>query len=343
MTRWRATGVDLATGDDVELVGTSDGPVHQLPGRYLLPGLVDAHAHLSIDVRAPMGDGHGRPELIAAQLAQQLAAGVLVVRDVGAVPGVWVGGAHGDRGPLVLAAGRFLAPSGRYFPGFYEGVDPDELLDAAVAELARGGGWLKVIADFPSTLPPIADHVLSPPATFDLERVAAMVELAHAKGARVAAHAMGPVVADLVDAGVDSIEHGTSMTADALTALGRRGGAWTPTVSATCLGLGHEHPHLGLLGELVEAAEQLGVTVLAGTDTIPHGSLAREVAGLAAMGLGSERALAAASWRARAWLGVPAWLPGAPLDVVTYDADPRDDLAVLEHPVAIVIADHRVH
>jgi imidazolonepropionase-like amidohydrolase len=78
------------------------------------------------------------------------------------------------------------------------------------------------------------------------------------------------------------------------------------------------------------------VPVLAGTDVV--GSLPREVALLAELGLDPVQALAAASDGARRFLGVEA--PGC--DVVTYDADPREDPAVLATPAAVVIGGVRI-
>jgi imidazolonepropionase-like amidohydrolase len=55
------------------------------------------------------------------------------------------------------------------------------------------------------------------------------------------------------------------------------------------------------------------------------------------IGLPPEEALAAGSWRARAWLGRPGIEPGEPADLVVYDDDPRADLRVLAHPRAVVL------
>ncbi|MEU6245805.1 amidohydrolase family protein [Streptomyces sp. NPDC047024] len=72
----------------------------------------------------------------------------------------------------------------------------------------------------------------------------------------------------------------------------------------------------------VRAAHEAGVTVLAGTDSHPCGTVADEVAWPHRCGIPAEDALAAASWRARAWLGLPGLTDGAPADLVAYDTDP---------------------
>jgi imidazolonepropionase-like amidohydrolase len=98
--------------------------------------------------------------------------------------------------------------------------------------------------------------------------------------------------------------------------------------------------------QVIGSAYEAGVRIYAGTDAggvLPHGLVAEEVAELATYGLSSFDALGAASWRARDWLGLNATLSeGAPADFVVYDADPLEDLTVLQHPVAIVLRGRRV-
>ena len=88
---------------------------------------------------------------------------------------------------------------------------------------------------------------------------------------------------------------------------------------------------------LVAAAAEAGVTILAGTDSRPHGRVADEIRALAAAGLTPPQALAAGSWAARAYLGLAALTPAAPADAVVYDADPRSDLTVLDRPRAVIL------
>ena len=120
-------GIDVETGqsigwgvDDGRLTATAPSDAARLPGRYVLAGLVDAHAHLGIDftpAQRPLGD----PSIVADALLIHLEAGVLLARDVGAPIGVRVGGDH-DNGPHVLAAGRFLAPPDGYLPWLFEEI-----------------------------------------------------------------------------------------------------------------------------------------------------------------------------------------------------------------------------
>jgi imidazolonepropionase-like amidohydrolase len=77
------------------------------------------------------------------------------------------------------------------------------------------------------------------------------------------------------------------------------------------------------------------VPVFAGTDAgggIDHGTIADEVRALHAAGLPREAALAAGSWAARSWLGLPGLVEGAEADLVVYAGDPRVDLDELARP-----------
>lgn len=321
---------------DGRLTAEPEPGAEELPGGWVLPGLVDAHVHLSIDTSG-RGREHGSPDLIDANRRAHLAAGVLALRDVGAVPGAVL--PEDGSGPRLIRAGRFLAPPGRYVPGIFEGVEQGGLIPAALAEVASGATWVKVVADFPLNYPGGRAE-----PNYDLETLTALCDAAHAAGARVAAHVTGAALADTVAAGVDSIEHGIRMDGDSLIALGRLGGAWTPTLGTDCEMLGEDRFDrlVGRLGPLLQRAAELGVTVLAGTDTRPPGGLVGEVALLQRCGLSPGAALAAASTAARRYLGLPALEPGAPADLVCYPADPRDDPEVLAAPSAVLLRGRRV-
>ena len=239
--------------------------------------------------------------------------------------------------PELSAAGRFLAPEGRYFPDLLvEGVAEEQLVAAAIAELDRGATWVKVIADFPQ-VPSFTD--LAP--TYSTQAIAAVCQAVHARGARIAVHSTLPTAGELIDAGVDSIEHGTQLDAGMLERMAIRGTAWTPTTCALLAVL--DDPSLpsdrrkGIeatrdrMKELLPLAVRLGVPVLAGSDGV--GTIAREVALLAGLGLDPADALAAATVVPREVLGGDA----RRVDVVTYDEDPRDDPEVLTRPAAVVV------
>jgi imidazolonepropionase-like amidohydrolase len=352
---WFVHAVPLPDGDRPVDLWVDDGgclaaePVpgaERLPGRFVAPGLVDAHAHPTVTA-AP--DGPTAVDSAAALdvLAQWAAAGVCLVRDAGSPGGLVLTLGTGPGMPRLQAAGRFLAPPGRYFPALLpEGVPQERLTELALDELARGGRWVKVIADFP----PVTDGVPAgpPETTYSAEAIEAMVAAVHAAGGRVAAHATSDRVSQLIQAGVDSIEHGTAMDEQALLQMARTGSAWTPTLSAV-LGVSGTAPEAARhraaeyrhrLRELLPFAHRLGVPVLAGTDTA--GTLVGEIALLAECGLEPAAALGAATTTAYRFLGESFAAAGQPTTLVSYQDDPRDDLAVLSSPSAIVIDGVRV-
>ena len=338
---WTFSGIvlDGAAGDRI-VAGT--GEPEELPGRYAVAGLVDAHSHptVAVDERGPyLSDG----DYGAARLDEYAAGGVTVIRDTGGRSNVTLGFARTavDGRPVVTAAGRFLAPANRYFPRMYSPAAPGEVVAAIQAEVAAGAAWVKIIGDFPEWG---ADGPVpgSTEATYDLGTLRQAVDAAHAAGARVAVHSNLPG-SGLVGIGADSIEHGQALGHSELAELGARGGAWTPTLCAVLQQRDSSDPAVRTrVGELRERLRDClpyavahGVRVLAGTDVV--GTIADEIALLAGHGLTVEQAIAAAGSRARDFLGIhPAG------DIVTYDADPRDDPGVLASPAAVVVRGVRV-
>jgi imidazolonepropionase-like amidohydrolase len=322
-----------------------DGATTLLEDAWLLPGLVDVHAHLELASPAPE-DAPPREKVLASGRAQ-LDAGVCAVREPGSPDHLSTGLGPADRMPRTLTAGRFLAPAGRYFPGLARDVEEDALPDAAVEELRAGGGtWAKVIGDFPV---PGQDFL----RTYSREALAEAAARVHAAGGRIAVHCTLPeVVQDAIDAGFDSLEHGTFLQLDQVPDAARAGATWVPTrtIEPAIRGLlrAMEMPDAvvrrveeGLVRqpEVLREAVAAGVRVLAGTDAGmgPHGQVAGEVRLLREAGLDARVALAAGSWAAREWLGLPGITGGAPADLVVYREDPREAPGVLDHPVLVVL------
>jgi imidazolonepropionase-like amidohydrolase len=352
---WTVSAVQLPNGDHpVDLWVDASGcltnaPIpgaERLPGRFVHHGLVDAHAHPTVGSGE---DGPARlsPEAARAVLVGWARSGVSLVRDVGSPGGMALDLEALPGMPRYRPAGRFLAPSGRYFPALLpEGTPEDMLTEHALVELARGARWVKVIADFAPIVGGKPDGPAA--ANYSTEAVAAMVDAVHAAGGRVAAHSTLDTAGGLVAAGVDSIEHGTGIDETILRAMAGHGTAWTPTLSAVLRVPEHAREatlrRVAEYGErldvLVPLAHRLGVPILTGTDTV--GTLTREVSLLAQHGLDPSAALAAASTVAYAFLGEDFDHAHGPTSLVTYDADPRNDLEILSNPAAVLIDGVRV-
>ena len=343
----------LPDGDVVEAGITEGGTwtsrpaagAETLPGRFVLPGLVDAHCHLGVG-QAADGPVALDPAEVRANLAQAHRAGITAIRDTGSPGSVTLQVLAAGDGAGLQACGRFLAPEGQYFPGLHVPVPPAGLVAAALAEVRAGAAWVKLIADFPFLAPgqPPAD----PLPTYPLADIQRLVEAVHGAGARVAAHSTTGRVAELIAAGIDSVEHGTGLDEDGIDSLAARGGAWTPTLCATFAPRPDDDParqrlrreRRDRLSFLLQRAADRSLTIMTGTDVV--GSIPREVALLAELGLPPQRALAAASTAARQFLGFAGLDEGKPADLVTYGSDPRDDPVVLGHPAAIFMRGARI-
>jgi imidazolonepropionase-like amidohydrolase len=270
--------------------------------------LVDAHVHLSFATHGENPAARGSAEIQAIYLRAQAAASVTLVRDCGAVPGT-VPPPTGPDLAVVVSCGPLMAPDIPFLAHLREPVAAERLEDVARQRIAGGGAWIKLLADAPGP----DGNMLAATPTYPPDLVRRVCASVHEAGGRVAAHTTGPVAPQLVDAGVDSIEHGNWLDADAVARLGARGGAWTPTLSTILWHLqpmidaGHPaapmlERHLAAMAATLSGAVAAGVVVMAGTDERPHGSIQEEIALLQSFGLTPADALAAASTAARDYL-----------------------------------------
>jgi imidazolonepropionase-like amidohydrolase len=347
MTVLRVRGRALPDGEFVHLYADGDrwttDPVagaDLVAEGWLLPGLVDAHTHPGA---AQPGDPLDE-ELLRADLHEQVSAGVTMIRSPGLAgdPPAWFG--NDADVPRATHAGMWIAQHGQFFDGWGRRATHDELPEVAAAQAARSG-WVKLISDWGTD-----DGAMPEKA------IRAVVDVVHAVGGRVAVHAMTTAsCAAAVGAGVDSVEHGMWLEQDLLARMAEQGTALTPTLSVLLGELPYvrkkpDGPRKAWLvdgatrhGPLAAAAAEAGVTMLAGTDSRPHGRIADEIRALASAGVSPHDALGAASWGARAFLGLAGLVPGAPADVVVYDEDPRVDFDQLGVPRAVVLRGVLMH
>jgi len=334
-------------GDVLRLSEPASGNWETIEG-FVVPGLVDVHCHVGLD-----SGGVVAPELALKQALVDRDAGTLLIREPGSP--TQTGFLHDvAHAPRLIRAGRFIARPTRYIRGYAREVEVADLPQAAAEEARAGDGWVKIIADWIDR--DLGD--LSPlwPADVLAEAVAA----AHAEGARVTAHAFATESIDaLLDAGIDCIEHGTGMTREQLARAAVLGVPVVPTLlqvanfaSFAARARGKfprysERMNAMYQGRYRQAAAmwEAGVPLLTGTDAggeIGHGSLPAECAELALAGIPAVDILGAATWRARAFLGVDGLAEGASADVVVYPTDPRNDISVLARPAAVILRGTRV-
>ncbi len=316
---------------------------------WTVPGFVDMHCHLAVGPSGPV-DG----DLITKHALIERDAGTLLVRDTGSTVALDVLDGRDDV-PRVIRSGRFIARPKRYLKGYAVEVDADDLPAEAARQATASAGWVKIIADWiDRDLGDAAD--LTP--LFTREQLEGAASEAHAAGARVTAHTFATEsLDDLLDAGFDCIEHGTGMTAVHMERAAAAGVPVVPTLMqvASFAGFaaqaGERFPRFAErmqrmyerrythVGEMHDA----GVTLLVGTDagtSIAHGDLAREATEMARC-MPAADVVAAATWRARHFLGAPVLAEGDPADVVVLAADPREHIEVLAAPVAVLLGGRR--
>jgi imidazolonepropionase-like amidohydrolase len=335
--------IHLSGGLVVDRPATADVSTLSTDG-WIVPGLVDAHCHIGLDQRGAVDE--------ATQVEQAIAdrdAGALLVRDAGSAADTrWID----DREdlPKIIRAGRHIARSKRYIRNYGWEIEPSELVAYVEQEARRGDGWVKLVGDW------IDRDAGDLTPCWPADVLDAAIARAHELGARVTAHVFGEhALPDLLAAGIDCLEHATGLRPEMLDEMARRSVAVVPTIiqlenfplyadqaeAKFPQYAAHMRDLFARRHETLRNAFEAGVPVYAGTDAggvLGHGLVADEIRALTEIGMSGEQALAAGSWAARQWLGVPGELtPGAPADLVVYDEDPRQDPRVLDRPRLIVL------
>src|SRR5713101_2108784 len=338
-----------------------------LPHATVLPGLTDAHTHMTSDPQDVGYEGLGisipRSTLIGARNARlTLEAGFTTVRNVGAdgYSDVALRDAinAGDvPGPHMLVSGPALGITGGHcdenlLPIEYhvtaEGVaDGVEGVQHKVREVIKYGADLIKICATGGVL----SHGDNPQASqYTLEEMKAIVADAHRMGRKVAAHAHGAEgIRWASEAGVDSIEHGSYIDDAAIAVMKKNGTYLVPTLylmdwfyeNAEKIGtpaapIAKGHDVMPAARKNVARAFAAGVKVGFGTDAAvyPHGLNAHEFAVMVKLGLTPLQAIQAATVNDADLLGwsdkVGTLEPGKWADVVAVDGDPLADVTTLE-------------
>jgi imidazolonepropionase-like amidohydrolase len=338
-----------------------------LANATVLPGLTDAHTHLTGNPQdvGPQGLGISLPRatLAGARNARvTLEAGFTTVRNVGAdgYSDVALRDAinAGDvPGPRMLVSGPPLGITGghcdeNFLPFEYhvtaEGVaDGVEGVQHKTREVIKYGADLIKICATGGVL----SHGDNPQASqYTLEEIKAIVADAHRLGRKVAAHAHGAQgILWASEAGVDSIEHGSYIDDAAIAEMKRNGTYLVPTLYLADWFLDnaermHVPPEMITKGRVVMAAARQnvahafasGVKVAFGTDAAvyPHGLNAHEFAVMVKLGLTPLQAIQAATINAADLLGwsdkIGAVESGKWADIIALDGDPLRDVTSLE-------------
>jgi imidazolonepropionase-like amidohydrolase len=329
----------------------------------LLPGLIDAHTHLTYDV----ADGWitqvvvESPADLALRGARNarltLEAGFTTVRDVGAYDFADVALARAvDRGfvagPRIVPSGYMLGITGGHcdVTGFIPGVaehgplegiadGADEVLKAVRYQIKHGARVIKTCA----TAGIMSFEASGGAQQYTEAELRVMVEEATRHEIPVAAHAHGTEgILAAVRAGVASIEHGSILNDEAIVLMKRKGTFLVPTLYTwrapgdypplIVKKTAEMKPHVD---QSVRAAIRAGVKIAFGTDsgTFPHGENAKEFAILVELGMSPLEAVRTATLRAAELLGIEDRAqiePGRLADLIAVPGDPLESIEMLE-------------
>lgn len=380
------SGVDIFIADGrianigEHLVAAEGTEVLALEGHTVLPGFIDAHVHMTFTPPPDYAQGVVREmkEQDADRALQGVAnawatlqAGFTTVRNVG--------GSFADRalrdaidagtvpGPRMLVANHAITITGGHcddthgyrpelFPEMQDyraGVadSPDEVRKAVRYQVKHGADVIKVCAT--AGVMSSGDTLGAPQMTPPELRVA--VEEAHRAQLRVAAHAHGTQgIREAVEAGVDSVEHGSMLDDETVALMKAKGTFLVPTLSAgehvlraadagtlSASSAAKARAIAPRMGESFAKAYAAGVRIALGSDAgvFGHGANGHEFSAMVAAGMSPMDAIVAGTTEAAALLGrddLGRVVEGAHADLVIVRGDPLTDITLLEVPAGVL-------
>ncbi len=373
--RYVENAVVVVRGDRIESVETqvpAGAAVLDLGDRVLLPGLTDAHTHILLQGDATQAEYEHQilKEYPAHRVARAVRAlkialehGFTTMRDVETE-----GASYGDvalrdavnegiiPGPRMQVAGLALSTTGTYpiqrfrpdwkFPSGVQVCDGADACRRAVREQrSYGVDWIKVYANT-GGLRVTPDGYIDSPPNWTKEELEAVVSEAHALGLKVAAHATSDTGMRLaIAAGVDSIEHGTSIRPEMAREMAKKGIFLCPTLTVTAYvaeprakegrAIWKEIPRVQ--ARSFDNCRKAGVKIAFGTDAggFPWTEInqAQEFEHEVRLGMSPLEAIKSATTAAAELLGlqgkIGAIAPGAYADLVAVSGDPLKDVTAL--------------
>lgn len=232
----------VAAGDNVAF--PPEWEVHDLGDVTLMPGLIDAHSHLLLDINPAVSNeqdfarmmnerGEAQRILAGARHAREyLMAGFTTVRDVGH-SGRYSGLALADAvskgwlpGPRIISCGRALSPPG----GQLGEALRDDSVDREFREVRGAEDARQAVKDVLEDGAACIKLIIEAYGSLSRPEVEAAVAAAHEAGVRVTAHAFSPYAATMaINAGADSIDHGYFLNDAVLREMAAKNVALIPT------------------------------------------------------------------------------------------------------------------
>ena len=382
--------VVIVQGDKIVDAGSnlpipSDAQVVDFGDATLAPGFMDAHTHLTADFsgnynerRLQEIDLNVSEQAIRATLFARatVEAGFTTVRDLGSrfvASHEFVDVALRNSinkglivGPRMLVATKGIGSTGGHFdptngfrdflfgrePDYTDGIanGPDEIRKAVRFEVKNGADVIKAAVS--GGVLSLTDEVDTPQLT--PAEMAALVDESHRLRKKVAVHCHGDQAArEAIEAGVDSIEHGSFMKPETLNLMKRKGTFLTPTLMATEWIMGkidNYPPALQAKAKAAAAARsdmfrnavKVGVRISFGTDAAvcPHGQNAKEFKLMVDLGMSPLDALRSANANDAELLGIAQKVgtleKGKLADVIAMAGDPTADITATERVLFVM-------
>ena len=338
------------------------GKEYDLEGKFVLPGLVDAHIHLDMHGMADTYHENLVEDKLRAirsglEMGNTVRAGVTTVRNAGSANYIDIAVKKAVEeglivGPRIMASGKIIcmqSAGNEYFKGLYqEGSGIDENRKAAREQIKQGADFLKVMA---------TGAIMNPGGVpgapqLDTDEIRVVVEEGKKAGKHTAAHAHGAQgIKNAIRAGVRTVEHGTLADEEALKMLLDNNVYLTSTLSSNFWmlqpGNRNELPQFmvdkaaevaKIRKENLHRAHSLGVQLIMGTDAgTPynfHGKNAMEVIQFVKAGVMDEMsAIVASTGTAAKGIGmqdsVGTLEKGKMADLIVLNKNPLQDIETL--------------
>ena len=364
-----------AIGIDDTVRFPQDALVYDGEGRYALPGFVDAHVHIAYtgapDLNYRLKD---LPSFFAIRATvhahRALEAGITAIRDAGSTAYTCLAlrraiDSRLVRGPRIRAAGYGLKMTGGHGDSFFSPIveieerglcnSPDECRKVARMNLKMGADHIKII----SASGGVMSEGTEPGAPqFTVEEMRAAVDEAHKAGKPAMAHTHGTqAIKNAIQAGVDSVEHGSYLDDEAIEMLLHRNVFLVPTLLAPHRIVEHgdgggipawavrkarqvREDHRVSFRKAVQAGVKIAMGTDAGTPYNLHGENLNELPLMVDAGMTPMQAIVATTRMGAELLQMADKIgtvtPGKLADIVVMDGDPLQDVALFKDAKNIV-------
>ncbi len=346
-------------GDRIQSVGPCAGAAVDMSRFTAIPGLIDAHTHLTYVFENPVSQpGRNAAVVFLSQenARKTLETGVTTVRNLGAADYADIAMRDLINRGLMIGPRMFVSGYGLFIsrgrnptPGTADGVA--EVMKIVREQVAAGADCIKMYGSTGS------GRDVTGFQTFTFEEMKAAVDAAHALGKKIAIHSYGPDGArDAVRAGTDSLEHAAGMDDETISEMVRRKTFYVPTIdhnryyADNYKKLNYPPAAVDDLNRFIQRnldtarkAVRAGVRFAMGSDAVytMFGENTRELEWFMKAGMSTEQALRTATANGAELLAmeksIGAIRPGYFADIVAVEGNPLDDIEAVIHRVRWVM------